>query len=90
MGIRDRWVTLLFGCGVGFSVAVGWYPTYTHSQISFDPVPVGSLTFSGPSADTLMYLTSSNLGLDFDAVCYTHLTPLTTVPFGISSAAVSI
>lgn len=63
---RVSWVMLLFGCGVGFSVAVGWYLTYTLSQISFDPVPVGSLTFSGPSADTLMYLLSANSVLEFD------------------------
>ncbi|WP_299563717.1 YeeE/YedE family protein [uncultured Sulfitobacter sp.] len=60
------WVTLLFGCGVGFAVAVGWLLTYALSQISFDPVPVGSLTFSGPSADTLMYLLSDNAVLEFD------------------------
>jgi uncharacterized membrane protein YedE/YeeE len=63
---RVSWVTLLFGCGVGFSVAVGWYLTYTLSQISFDPVAVGSLTFSGPSADTLMYLLSAGSVLEFD------------------------
>ncbi len=63
---RVSWITLLFGCGVGFAVAVGWFLTYTLSQISFDPVPVGSLTFSGPSADTLMYLLSENSVLEFD------------------------
>ncbi|WP_367268357.1 YeeE/YedE family protein [uncultured Sulfitobacter sp.] len=63
---RVSLVTLLFGCGVGFSVAAGWYLTYTLSQISFDPVPVGSLTFSGPSADTLMYLLSAESVLEFD------------------------
>ncbi|MCG6903225.1 MAG: YeeE/YedE family protein [Rhodobacter sp.] len=63
---RVSWVTLLFGCGVGFSVAAGWFLTYRLSQVSFDPVPVGSLTFSGPSADTLMYLLSANSVLEFD------------------------
>lgn len=63
---RVSWVTLLFGCGVGFSVAVGWFLTYTLAQTSFDPVPVGSLTFSGPSADTLMYLLSADSPLEFD------------------------
>ena len=58
--------TLLFGCGVGFAVAMGWFLTFTASQMSFEPVPVGSLTFSGPSADTLMYLLSSNAILNFD------------------------
>ena len=58
--------TLIFGCGVGFAVALGWFLTFTAAQVSFDPVPVGSLTFSGPSADTLMFLLSSDRGLDFD------------------------
>jgi uncharacterized protein len=63
---RVSWITLLFGCGVGFAVAVGWFLTYTLYEISFDPVPVGSLTFSGPSADTLMYLLANNSALEFD------------------------
>lgn len=57
---------LLFGSGVGFAVAIGWALTYALSRVSFDPVPVGSLTFSGPSADTLMFLLSSGLALNFD------------------------
>lgn len=57
---------LLFGSGVGFAVAVGWFLTTTLSRISFEPVPVGSLTFSGPSADTLMYLLSADPVLEFD------------------------
>ncbi len=58
--------TLVFGCGVGFAVAIGWFLTYSASQISFEPVPVGSLTFSGPSADLLMFLLSSDRALEFD------------------------
>lgn len=58
--------TLVFGCGVGFAAALGWFLTYFASQISFDPVPVGSITFSGPSADTLMYLLSADRHLEFD------------------------
>ena len=57
---------LIFGCGVGFSAALGWYLTYALSLVSFDPVAIGSLTFSGPSADTLMYLLSSEQELGFD------------------------
>ncbi|SFQ25605.1 YeeE/YedE family protein [Tranquillimonas alkanivorans] len=59
-------LTLVFGSGVGFAVAVGWVLSYTLSRISFDPVPVGSLTFSGPSADTLMFVLSDSPVLDFD------------------------
>ena len=63
---RVPFTTLLFGCGVGFAVAVGWFLTIMLSQISFEPVPVSSLTFSGPSADTLMYLLSAQSVLEFD------------------------
>lgn len=50
--------TLVFGCGVGFAAALGWFLTYTAGTLSFDPVAMGSLTFSGPSAKTLMFLLS--------------------------------
>ncbi|MXQ08728.1 YeeE/YedE family protein [Alphaproteobacteria bacterium GH1-50] len=63
---RVSLTTLFFGCGVGFAVAAGWFLTFTLYQASFDPVPVGSLTFSGPSADTLMFVLSSDRALDFD------------------------
>lgn len=57
---------LVFGCGVGFAVAIGWFLTYRLSLASFDPAPVGSLTFSGPSADTLMLLLLPEPVLNFD------------------------
>ena len=41
---------------VGASIGLGWLGTYTVSRISFDVVPVSSVTFTGPSADTLMGL----------------------------------
>lgn len=58
--------TLLFGCGVGFAAACGWFLTFTLAEAAFDPVPVGSLTFSGPTADMLMFLLSPEPKLDFD------------------------
>lgn len=63
---RISLVELLFGCGVGFAVAAGWFLTYRLSQVSFDPVSVESLTFSGPSADTLMLVLQSGSVLEFD------------------------
>lgn len=57
---------LVFASGVGFAVAVGWVLTFRLAQISFDPMPVTSATFSGPSANTLMYLLTSGGSLDFD------------------------
>ncbi len=59
-------VTLFAGSGVGFSVALGWLATYAMSQQAFDPVQVESLTFSGPSADTLMFFLTPDAALDFD------------------------
>jgi len=57
---------LVFASGVGFAVAVGWVLTFRLAQVSFDPMPVTSATFSGPSANTLMYLLTSGGSLDFD------------------------
>jgi len=57
---------LVFASGVGFAVALGWVLTFRLAQVSFDPMPVTSATFSGPSANTLMYLLTSGGSLDFD------------------------
>ena len=57
---------LFMASGVGFAVALGWFLTYTFSSISFDPVQVESATFTGPSADTLMYFLSRDAVIDFD------------------------
>ncbi len=42
--------------GVGLTIALGWVFTSALSHVSFEPVTVGSVTFTGPSADTLMAL----------------------------------
>lgn len=57
---------LIFASGVGFAVAVGWVLTWTLAQVSFDPVSVTSATFSGPSANTLMFFLDRNAVLEFD------------------------
>lgn len=57
---------LFMASGVGFAVALGWILTFGLSQVSFDPVQVESATFTGPSADTLMFFLSSAPVLDFD------------------------
>nr|WP_306418881.1 YeeE/YedE family protein [Ascidiaceihabitans donghaensis] len=41
---------------VGVAVALGWMGTYAVATASFDVVAVSSVTFTGPSADTLMGL----------------------------------
>lgn len=57
---------LVFASGVGFSVAVGWVLTYALAQVSFEPVQVNSITFTGPSANMLMFVLDSNPLLRFD------------------------
>ncbi|TCM88137.1 YeeE/YedE family protein [Rhodovulum steppense] len=63
---RISFRTLFFGAGVGFAVAVGWVLTFGLAQISFDPVQVQSLTFTGPSANTLMFFLERPALLSFD------------------------
>lgn len=57
---------LVFASGVGFAVALGWVLTFTLAQSAFDPVTVTSATFTGPSANTLMFFLAPNPVLDFD------------------------
>lgn len=60
------WSVLVFASGVGFAVALGWVLTFSLSQQAFDPVSVTSATFSGPSANTLMFFLTEGAVLDFD------------------------
>ncbi len=57
---------LIFASGVGFAVALGWVLTYALSQVAFEPVQVESATFTGPSANVLMFFLTQNPVLDFD------------------------
>lgn len=55
------------GIGVGLAVAAGWMLTYALSQLTFEPARVTSVSFTGPSADTLMGLINTRwLPLGFD------------------------
>lgn len=56
----------IFASGVGFSVALGWVLTWSLSQVAFDPVAVNSVTFTGPSANTLMFVLERNSVLRFE------------------------
>lgn len=58
--------TLWFGSGVGFAVGLGWLMTSQIAAQAFEPVAVESLTFSGPSADMLMFALTPAAALDFD------------------------
>lgn len=57
---------LVFASGVGFAAAVGYGLTYLLAQSAFDPVQIESLTFTGPSANTLMFFLDRNSVLEFD------------------------
>lgn len=57
---------LVFASGVGFAVALGWVLTYSLSLVAFDPVQVESATFTGPSANTLMFFLERDSVLEFD------------------------
>lgn len=45
--------------GVGCAVGLGWLLTYIIAQTSFEVVEISSVTFTGPSTDTLMGLVNS-------------------------------
>ncbi|KQB95727.1 lipocalin [Loktanella sp. 1ANDIMAR09] len=45
--------------GVGLAVALGWLGTYAVAMNSFEVVAISSVTFTGPSTDTLMGLVNS-------------------------------
>jgi len=44
---------------VGLAVALGWAATYAISQVSFEVIAVSSVTFTGPSTDTLIRLVNT-------------------------------
>ena len=53
--------------GVGAAVALGWFITQWHASWSFDVVSIKSVSFTGPSADTLMGLINEpQIPLSFD------------------------
>lgn len=61
-----NWSRALAAAGVGGAVGLGWVLTYAIAQTSFEVVPISSVTFTGPSTDTLMGLVNStDLPLSF-------------------------
>ena len=47
---------MIAGAFVGLAVALGWFFTWMIASASFEVVPISSVTFTGPSTDTLMAL----------------------------------
>ncbi len=68
-GIKNKltpWVWV-GSVGVGSIIVGGWWFTYHMSYQTFESTQVESMTFTGPSADTLMYfLTPGGAPMDFD------------------------
>ncbi|MCG3266603.1 YeeE/YedE family protein [Yoonia sp. I 8.24] len=50
---------IIAALAVGIAVALGWLGTYMVAMNSFDVVAISSVTFTGPSTDTLMGLVNS-------------------------------
>ena len=70
MGLAIRrkvpWSRILGSALVGSAIALGWGFTYQISQVSFEPIALQSVTFTGPSTDTLMALVNEpSLTFDF-------------------------
>ncbi|MFU2486344.1 YeeE/YedE family protein [Thauera sp. WH-1] len=55
------------GIGAGLTVGLAWWFTHRMAGLSFEPTPVQSLSFTGPSADVLMrVLSPPGQPLNFD------------------------
>ena len=50
---------IIAALGVGLAVALGWLGTYAIASNSFEVIAISSITFTGPSTDTLMGLVNS-------------------------------
>ena len=56
---------LVYGAAIGLTIGVGWGFTAALSTFAFDPVTIESISFTGPSANTLMALIN-NPGVPFN------------------------
>ena len=70
---RQRVVTWAWAgaIGVGFTITAAWWATYAIARVSFDPHPIQSLSFTGPSADVLsrvLFTTDKPLTFDLGLV----------------------
>ena len=57
---------LIFGAGVGVTVAIAYFLTYSLSLVAFEPISVTAVTFTGPSANTLMAMLEPFENWSFD------------------------
>ena len=56
-GVRSS--RIIAAVGVGLAVMLGWLGTYAIAMNSFEVIAISSVTFTGPSTDTLMGLVNS-------------------------------
>lgn len=54
-----RLVHLLLGAAIGMLVPLGWFGTGGFLQDAFDPIPMASISFTAPWADTLFWSVAS-------------------------------
>ncbi|MYH58017.1 MAG: YeeE/YedE family protein [Boseongicola sp. SB0675_bin_26] len=54
-----RLVHLLLGAAIGMLVPLGWFGTGVFLQDAFDPIPMASISFTAPWADTLFWSVAS-------------------------------
>jgi len=64
---KVNWWVAITAAATGFAVTLGWALNSWHANNSWDIVPIKSVSFTGPSADTLMgFINSPTLDLSFD------------------------
>ncbi|PUB18929.1 YeeE/YedE family protein [Yoonia sediminilitoris] len=56
---HSKFTHIAAAAGVGLAVALGWIATYAVAMNSFEVIAISSITFTGPSTDTLMGLVNS-------------------------------
>ena len=67
--LSRSWGQLAAGVGIGVLISVGWFTTGYLGADDFNPVPITSLTFIAPVADTFQYIMlSTGLTLNFGVV----------------------
>lgn len=67
--LRRATVQWISGIAIGLLIVAGWYTTGHLGGESFDPVPVTSLTFIAPIADSVQYIMlSTGMALNFGIV----------------------
>jgi uncharacterized membrane protein YedE/YeeE len=57
--------------GVGLTIAAAWWFTYAMSMVAFDPHPIQSLSFTGPSSEVLsrvLFVTDKPVSFDLGLV----------------------